>query len=275
MFIDNIKKVINLNFFGSQSNFLIFEYSIFFDVIAIQAILLFLFVFLRFFLLKYKNRYEKTHTDISFLYYMYLAAGNVIREFIEENIKMCNKRVFGFVGSFFTVLFFYNIASVFPFLEEPTKNLNVALAFAVYGFFYIQYIALREDPHHYVGHWVTKLIKLKKIESDFLRIAFYGFAFIINSLLTLVLLPFQLLERLSLIFSLTFRLFGNMFGGSIVIHLLQKLQLSSVLSYFFSTVLGVQLLVFFYFGLFEGAIQAFVFTLVLINNIGMLINKNH
>jgi F-type H+-transporting ATPase subunit a len=226
-------------------------------------------------LLIYKKNYEDTHNEVSFPYYAYLSLGKIIFSFIEENIRFCNKRIFAFVGSFFTVLFFYNIASIFPFLEEPTKNLNVALAFALYGFFYIQYIAFREDRDHYIGHWITRLVKIKNVKQSVIRMILYGIAFLINSTLTLILLPFHLLERVSLIFSLTFRLFGNMFGGSIVIHLLQKLQQASLISYFFSTVLGIQLLVFFYFGLFEGGIQAFVFTLVLINNIGMLINKNH
>lgn len=275
MLAEHVKKVIDLNFFETKNTFLIFEYDIFFHIVVIQALVLILFLFLRYFLLRYKSKYEETHQEISLAYYTYLAVGNIIVEFIEENIKVCNKRIFAFVGSFFMLLFFYNIASVFPFLEEPTKNLNVAFAFALYGFFYIQYIGFKEDPEHYANHWIVKIIKIKKIENAVLRVIFYGVAILVNTTMTLVLLPFQFLERLSLIFSLTFRLFGNMFGGSIVIHLLQKLQQSSVLSYFISSTLGIQLLVFFYFGLFEGAIQAFVFTLVLINNIGMLINKNH
>lgn len=273
MSLHKIEKVFSLDFFNTGHPFFSFSYALFFHIIVIHVILYICIGLANYFLNKYKVKIN-SDDSINFVYYGYIFLSNFIFDFVVEAIKLCNKRIFVFVCSFFTLLFFYNIASLFPHLDEPTKNINVALAFAIYGFLYIQYIALKEDKMHYLAHWVVAPLKNKPIKNIVFLWISTALIVIVNSVLTIVLLPFQLLEKLSLIFSLTFRLFGNMFGGSIVIDLLHKLQNAAIVYHVGSTVVGVQLLVFFYFGLFEGAIQAFVFTLILVNNIGMLIKTN-
>lgn len=279
MLSNTVEKVFSLSFLGLKYSFFTFSYSLFLDVIFIHIILYTLFLSCAYFLRQHKEKVvflsNSQQQVINLVYYAYLSLGNFIVEFIIDNIKKCNKKIFTFVCSFFSVLLLYNIAWLFPHLHEPTKNLNVALAFALYGFFYIQYIAIKENSAHYITHWVTQPIKHIEAKNIFLWYFLLAVKIIINTIVTLVLLPFQLLERFSLIFSLTFRLFGNMFGGSIVIDLLHKMQHASLIYYFGSTILGIQSLVFFYFGLFEGIIQAFVFTLVLLNNVGMLVNKDN
>ena len=153
--------------------------------------------------------------------------------------------------------------------------MNVCLAFALYGIIYIQYIAIKETGLGYLNHWITILLKPTNSNNTFIYYGSVLISIIINTIFTILLLPFKILERLSLLFSLTFRLFGNIFGGSIVVKLLHKVQSAALLYYIGTTLFGIQLLVLFYFGLFEGIIQAFVFTLVLLNNIGTLMNKEY
>jgi F-type H+-transporting ATPase subunit a len=196
-------------------------------------------------------------------------------DFIIDAIHLCNKKIFSFLGSFFILLLSYNCASLIPHFEEITSNLNVCLAFAIYGFLHIQYIAIDQVGLDYLHHWIVVLIRPIKNESKFLSYLYLIIAIIVNTIATICLFPFTILEKLSLLFSLTFRLFGNIFGGSIVIKLLQKAQNAALVYYLGTTLFGVQLLVLFYFNLFEGVIQAFVFSLILLNNLGTLINKDH
>lgn len=59
-----------------------------------------------------------------------------------------------------------------------------------------------------------------------------------------------------------------MFGGSIVSGLVSKMQVAGIIYQLPMTIFGVQILVLLYFSFFEGLIQAFIFTLILLNNLG-------
>lgn len=214
----------------------------------------------------------KKKNDIIRSSYLYVA--QALFDFVEDAIRVCDKEIFSFCGSFFSVLLLYNCASIFPHVEETTKDLNVCLAFALYGFFYVQYIAIKRIGSEYLNHWVKIILVPINTEN---KIIYYATAFcsiLINSIATIVLLPFNLLEQFSLIFSLTFRLFGNIFGGSIVFGLLHKVASAGLIYHLAVTFFGVQLLVLLYFSLFEGIVQSFIFTLILLNNIGIFISKN-
>jgi F0F1-type ATP synthase membrane subunit a len=262
-----------ISFFKSNHPFFYFTYTIFYHVLFLHIILYILFYIAYYWMEKYKKKhYINDNGNCIYFSYMYIA--DMFVEFIIDAIHLCNKRIFSFVSSFFILLFSYNCASLIPHLEDTTKDLNVCLAFAIYGFLYIQYIAICQTGVSYLHHWGVVL--LRPIESSRTIIYYLSLfvAILVNGVATIVMFPFAILEKLSLLFSLTFRLFGNIFGGSIVIKLLHKVQSAALLYYFGTTIFGIQLLVLFYFGLFEGAIQAFVFTLVLLNNIGTLINKD-
>lgn len=263
-----------INFFQSNNSFFYFNYSIFFHVLFLHLLLYILFLILYYLMEKYKKKHYLDENG-NFLYFSYIDIGKKFIDFVIDTIHACNKRIFSFLGSFFILLLSYNCASLIPHLEETTKDLNVALAFALYGFFYIQYIAIKETGALYLHHWIVVLAKPFSTSNKILYSASLLLSILINTFATIIMLPFTILEKLSLLFSLTFRLFGNMFGGSIVVNLLHKVQNAALLYYLGSTFFGVQLLVLFYFGLFEGVIQAFVFSLVLLNNIGTLINKEH
>ena len=261
-------------FFKSNNSFFYFNYNTFFHVFFLHLLLYILFYIAYYFMKLYKKK-NYNNENGHFIYYSYMYLSELFTNFIIDTIHVCNKRIFSFLGSFFILLLSYNCAALIPHLEDTTKDLNVCLAFALYGVFYIQYISIKEIGLNYLEHWT--MVLLYPIQSNN-KILYYSSllgVIIVNTIASILTLPFKILETVSLLFSLTFRLFGNIFGGSIVVKLLQKIQSVALLYYLGTTLFGIQLIVLFYFGLFEGVIQAFVFTLDLLNNIGTLINKKN
>ncbi len=130
------------------------------------------------------------------------------------------------VCALFMFLVVCNWIGIIPHLEEPTKDLNTPLSLGLMGFF----IA------HYVG---IKTKGFKAYISEYFQPFF-------------IMMPLNLIGELSKIVSISFRLFGNIMGGSIIILVVSYLTYSIVLPPF----------LFAFFGLFVGAIQAFVFTML-------------
>ena len=136
--------------------------------------------------------------------------------------------------------FLFNI----PAIEEPTKSVNtdLALAFVVFivchafgikqkGFIkYIRHFA--DDPFEMKGAWIL--------------------FFFINPFFYL-----NIIGYIASIVSHSFRLFGNIFGGGMIIVIV-----STLLKYFLIPV-GL----FAFFGLFAGLVQAFVFTMLAVTYI--------
>jgi len=137
------------------------------------------------------------------------------------------------ISALFIFLMVSNWLGIFPHLEEPTKDLNTPLSLGLMGFV----IA------HYAG------IKTKGFK-DYAKEYFQPMFF---------MMPLNVIGELAKVVSISFRLFGNIMGGSIII---------LVVSYLSFNVLLPPLLNGF-FGLFVGAIQAFVFTMLTLVYISM------
>ncbi len=125
---------------------------------------------------------------------------------------------------------------IVPFLEEPTKDLNVPLSLGIMGFFISHYCGIREKG-------------LKNYVKGYLEPFF-------------LMLPLNVVGELAKVISISFRLFGNIMGGSIIILVVSYLVYSLVLPPF----------LYFFFGLFIGTIQAFVFTMLTIVYIAVQVN---
>lgn len=256
------------NILFAIKNLFSFPFHIFYHVFVVLFFIILIFSFMRYKLKREISKYNKKE-EISIIYFGYIVVASMIYDFIFDTIHVCNKRIFSFVVSFFLILLFYNCAGVFPHLEEITKDINVCIAFAIYGFLSIHYIAILEVGYYeYMKHWMSDAIAMKKYNSSLLTFIFRFFAILINMIISILMLPLKMLEILSLLFSLTFRLFGNMFGGSIVSGLVSKMQAAGIIYQLPMTIFGVQILVLLYFSFFEGLIQAFIFTLILLNNLG-------
>ncbi|MGD9056487.1 MAG: F0F1 ATP synthase subunit A [Desulfobacterales bacterium] len=130
------------------------------------------------------------------------------------------------VCALFMFLLLSNWLGIIPHLEEPTRDLNTTFALGLLGFF----IA------HYAG---IKTKGFKAYSKEYFQPIFF-------------MMPLNLIGELAKIVSISFRLFGNILGGSIIILVVSYLTLNLVLPPFLYA----------FFGLFVGTIQAFVFTML-------------
>jgi len=132
-----------------------------------------------------------------------------------------------FVGSLFLFVLFMNWISVVPFLGgAPTEDLNVPLSLGIMVLVVSHLVAIRT---HGVGEYV--------------RGRFKPFAF---------LFPLHVMGDLGRTTSHSFRLFGNLFGGGILITVFSTALVPLIVP------VGLNL----FFGLFAGLIQAFVFAML-------------
>ncbi|MBU2552610.1 MAG: F0F1 ATP synthase subunit A [Proteobacteria bacterium] len=146
---------------------------------------------------------------------------------VADALEMENhRRYFPLICGLFMFLLFCNIWGIIPYFSEPTKDLNTPLGLALMGF----------AISHYSG------IKIKGfkgwIGQYFEPIVFFA--------------PLNIIGELAKVVSISFRLFGNIMGGAIIIAVVGWLVYSLVLPPFLNA----------FFGLFVGTIQAFVFTML-------------
>jgi len=122
-----------------------------------------------------------------------------------------------------------------PGFIEPTRNLNVPLGMGLIVLGVVHFVSIKKQ-----GLWSY--------------IKGYGEPF-------LALAPLNIIGEISKAVSISFRLFGNVLGGAIIM-----LVVSSLIKY---VILPVPMNLF--FGLFVGAIQAFVFTILAVSYIAVVI----
>ncbi len=140
--------------------------------------------------------------------------------------KEMAKKYAPLICALFMFLLLSNWLGIIPFLEEPTKDLNTPLSLGVLGF----------AIAHYAG---IKSKGFKAYIKEYFQPMFF-------------MMPLNLIGELSKIISISFRLFGNIMGGSIIILVVSSLTYSVVLPPLLNA----------FFGLFVGTIQAFVFTML-------------
>ena len=127
-------------------------------------------------------------------------------------------------------------ASLIPWLDEPTRDINTALALGIISFFYVQTVIMKTQG---VKTYIKDLFK-----------PFF------------IMLPLNIIGKLSSIISISFRLFGNIFGGSIITKLYFTAIQGSVLFELLGIFSGINILIVLFFTLFEGLLQAFVFSML-------------
>ena len=130
------------------------------------------------------------------------------------------------VSALFMFLLLSNWLGIIPHLQEPTKDLNTPLSLGLMGFFIAHYAGIKAKG------WKIYL-------KAYLEPIFF-------------MMPLNVIGELSKVVSISFRLFGNIMGGSIIILVVSHLTYSIV----FPPLLNA------FFGLFVGTIQAFVFTML-------------
>lgn len=140
--------------------------------------------------------------------------------------KDLSKKYAPMICALFMFLVLSNWLGIIPHLEEPTKDLNTPLSLGLMGFFIAHYAGIRAKG-------------FKKYMSAYFEPMFF-------------MMPLNLIGELAKVVSISFRLFGNIMGGSIIILVVSHLTYSVLLPPFLNA----------FFGLFVGTIQAFVFTML-------------
>lgn len=185
----------------------------------------------------------------------------------KDSFPEFNYYYFAFVTTLCFFAAFCSFVGVLPFVEEATRDINTAFALALTSFIYVNYQKIR--VHGLRGY-------LKEFTEPFI-----------------VLAPIHIVGELSKITSMSFRLFGNILGGSIILMMIMSL-LSHYKAYFLTalyvavalkliahatslatkkpiinsvlswTMNGFFLVAWLYIflGIFEGLIQAFVLTML-------------
>ncbi|UCD31498.1 MAG: F0F1 ATP synthase subunit A [Desulfobacterales bacterium] len=128
----------------------------------------------------------------------------------------------------FMFLLLSNWFGIIPHLEEPTKDLNTPLSLGLMGFFIAHYAGIRAKG---IGAYLKE----------------YGQPIFFMA-------PLNVIGEMAKVVSISFRLFGNIMGGAIIILVVSYLTYSILLPPF----------LYFFFGCFVGTIQAFVFTMLTI-----------
>mmetsp|Transcript_18460 Transcript_18460/g.8607 ORF Transcript_18460/g.8607 Transcript_18460/m.8607 type:complete len:225 (-) Transcript_18460:311-985(-) len=140
--------------------------------------------------------------------------------------KKMAKKYGPLVCALFLFLTLSNWLGIIPHLGEPTKDLNTPLSLGVMGFIIAHYAGIRAKG-------------FKKYLKEYCEPIFF-------------MMPLNVIGELAKIVSISFRLFGNIMGGSIIILVVSYLTYSLILPPFLYA----------FFGLFVGTIQAFVFTML-------------
>ncbi len=144
-----------------------------------------------------------------------------------------------YIGTIAIFLAFMNLTGLIG-VRPPTVDYSVTLALALITFFVVQWFAIKKIG---LGHYFKGYVE--------------PYAFI---------LPINLIERVMLPVSLSFRLFGNMIAGVVIIELAYK-SLGSLTGF---AQLLVPIPLHFYFDLFDGIIQMVIFVMLTMVNIKVI-----
>jgi len=161
---------------------------------------------------------------------------NYFVNLVTTSLGFFDAKHFIFIGALFTMILLCNILSIIPGIEEPTKSPNTTLAFGIVSFLYIEFYSIKT-------HGILAYIK-QYFEPFF------------------PMLPLNIVGKIASILSISFRLFGNIFGGVTIAALYYNTIEGSWLGESFGLLSGINFLITLFFGLFEGFLQAFVFTML-------------
>ena len=168
--------------------------------------------------------------------FLVLSLVQAIKKLFVQTVGFFSFKHFCFIGSLLLFILLCNAISIFPWLEEPTKDLNTTLALGIIAFGYIQYYAVRTQG-----------------ASTYFKEYFQPFFF---------MLPLNVIGKVATVVSLSFRLFGNIFGGATIAHFYLNTIQGSFIFETLGLISGVNFVMTIFFGLFEGFLQAFVFSML-------------
>ncbi len=157
-------------------------------------------------------------------------------QMVDQSLTVFSFNHFVFITAIFCFVFMCNLISIIPWMEEPTTDLNTTLALGIISFLYTQVAAV-----HSGGLW------------NYIRGYFSPF---------FLMMPINLIGKLATVVSISFRLFGNIFGGSIISSIYFTAIRGNFTLEFLGLASGINLILAGFFVIFEGFLQAFVFAML-------------
>ncbi|MCI6189114.1 MAG: F0F1 ATP synthase subunit A [Clostridium sp.] len=158
---------------------------------------------------------------------------NYVENLVKSNMGESFMVYLPYVGTLVVYLLSLNLLGLIG-VEPPTKSLSVTLGLGITSFLVINGTAIKRNG---IGGYAKGLISPYAL-----------------------MLPLNILERVTLPISLALRLFGNMLAATLLVSLFYQ-GLSS-LSFFAQ--IGLPIVAHAYFDLFDGTIQMLVFTMLTI-----------
>jgi len=144
---------------------------------------------------------------------------------LEENVGHDGHKFLPVIGTIAVFLVFSNLIGLIPGFASPTGDINVPMACAVFMFLYYNYQGIRKQGvGHYLKHFMGPVWWLAPI-----------------------MIPIEIISHIARPFSLTVRLYANIFAEELLI------------AVFFSLVALLLPLPFMAFAIFGGFLQAFIF----------------
>ena len=219
------------------------------------------------------------------------------KSLVEQSItplpgKPMEERYYFFVGALFFFIFICNALVLIPGLEEPTGNLNTTFALAILAFFYVQRETWRaHGTRGYLQEYFKTPFSLKITRPiTFVGLLLWFLKLLGNTVIAILSFPLEALSKLATILSLSLRLFGNIFGSSIIMNMFKQAAAGTQLVHLgmlfssYNLALGiiltpiiialaaaVSLILNLGFGLIESLIQAFVFAILTLTYISLAI----
>ena len=197
--------------------------------------LLFLDIFFILFALYVRKKLKFIPSKIQLLietFYLFL------EDLVVETLGEKRKRFTVFFVTLFLFIWVSNQTALLPIpgISEPTRNLNVPLGLGIMAVLVVHFNAIRKKGLiQYVKNYMEPMI---------------------------FMLPLNAVGELSKIISISFRLFGNIFGGAII-----TVVVSGLTRYILVPV-GLNM----FFTMFQGTIQSFVFTMLALTYLSIEIN---
>ena len=145
---------------------------------------------------------------------------------VNDALDEGNRHYLPLIITLFLFIWVSNLLGIIPHLSEPTRDLNTTLAYGFMGFCIAHYAGIRTKGF-----------------GPYLRTYTEPMFF---------MAPLNIIGELSKIVSISFRLYGNIMGGAIIIMVVSDMVYNVLLPPFLNA----------FFGLFVGTIQAFVFTML-------------
>lgn len=166
-----------------------------------------------------------------------------------------NRKFFPLIASLFIFLVLSNFMGFIPYhiFEEPTADINCTLALGIMAIVIATYCGIKVKG---LKGYFEELLGPMWIQEGAT-----GGALIAGKASALFFFPLNVIGEMAKVVSISFRLFGNIIGGSIIIVVVSSLTWNFMLP------IGLDL----FFIFFVGTVQAFVFTMLTLTYIAVAI----